>query len=428
MKSVAFDIAAVNKNIQEKTVQLHFLLESKNGKNDKIEKKKKAINRSRWYQMILFIRKKSVLRESVELNSRRNKKLDAFADVASLKLSQLLDFSMANTTISMNTRNTLDCVKYYQIPDLIPTIGQLAYEASCDFINDYKVNIGVINTPKQCSESLSYLYEFNSPFPTKEELNNKADNAIISGSDKIRVSPPLDSYEFMIRFLKNITPECLLLTPIYTEQYSVECVSQIAVSSIPCFESLFLISGKVRPVFSSLLRMTYPKVDIVDTDRSDTLDSEEIDLFLEKSRRDIDFKPKVNYFDEEPVYDDSEPNLFVFDLTPLFGDIEQHFSIELMRLPQVVVSEQVFSKDLFQKELEKSIDMLANSVIVNKSCPIPEQNLKFVENRITNSLYQFVNNETGIQDSIDELLIKHLAQSNTILSDIVTQISKQFNC
>lgn len=459
------DIGDMVKNIREKNTELHQRIIAKKEVLNKQRKRQRAMARANWYSMMLYARKRVLVRESANYQSKKNEKLDIFTNAAVQKLASVLRFKAATKVLEETTQNFFEPIRVFQSPPSVPIVGEAAADASLRFMSklSFEPSLNLI-VPKLVSD-VQNIDTYENLRPSPADIEYRADSIREEVANNIEADPIVPSLSDITHPLEIFSQDSMILNPINDINIILSQAAMTAVLQTPITASIPTVAKEIRRPFRSMLRMAYPRWDLEDPlelDRDVTWDETQFNLQIqaeierEISRsnkqasqisrksptkvptspkqktesktlsRDLDLTASQELMSAEIPGSPKgclKPRMFHFDLSSILPGLDDGLYKMIQPIPELVLHARFFSRSMFEEEMQKPVDYYSSLIANDPSQTVPEKSLDFIDEEINKSLFDLLGHSTGMFSASEKLLDFNMASAEKALSTCLAGIT-----
>lgn len=418
--------------------------------NNMKARRKKAVSRSRWYDMVLFVRKRILVRECMLYQNRKNARLDEYANTAVDNLVGAIKFGASENTFNETTKSTFDPMKWYKVPNEVPKVDELAEEAGDAFARnfDFRGSLNVVGS--KVLETVPSLDTYHCTRGKSRTIGAYAGivgDVVASGS----FGPCVPDLNETVRPLTSLSKGAAVVHEVSDPDTLVSAASLAAVSPFRFHSAVPVLSGECRKTFKSLSRMAYPRWDFeqaLDANRALTLDEAQLDNdiktamsriksgkpaisrnekrrtikeimknagtenstnLLDYSLKSIKASGKSNsesFSASGSVSSRSRPakKAYFYDLSSILGSLDKKLMKLISPIPGIVAKTQCFHAEAMWDELKSPFIEVGKRISRDISQFTVVENLDFVQKEIQVSLAEFVGSSVGVDGIVEEFL------------------------
>ncbi|EAY20353.1 hypothetical protein TVAG_193290 [Trichomonas vaginalis G3] len=440
------DIGDMVQNLREKNTELHQKIIAKKEVINKQRKKQRAMARANWYSMMLYARKRVLLRESASYQNKKNEKLDVFTTAAVQKLASVLRFKAATKVFEETTQKFFEPIRIYSSPPSVPIVEEAVDDASIRFMSRLSFAPSLNLIAPQMVNSIKNVDTYENLRPSPADIEYRTNLIIDDVVSHIEADPIVPSLSDITQPLERFSQDTMILNPINDINIIVSQASLMAVLQTPIAAAVPVVAKEVRKPFRSAMRMAYPRWDLedpLDIQRDQTWDETKFDeaiqdeinkdILLESQKaskmqrssptkvptsprhnvesnlisRDLDFQPENEITTQDlPTVGKSglKPKQFHFDLSSILPGLDDGLYKMIQPIPELVIHTRFFSRSMFEEEMNKPVNYYADLVANDPSQTVPAQSLDFIDEEIDKSLYDLLASGTGMNEVADKLI------------------------
>ena len=358
--------------------------------------------------MMLYIRKRVVVRESVNYQSKKNARLDVFANIAVQKLASAIRFKAADKMIMQTSDSHFEPIRGYKPAPSLPYVEELAADACTTFIE----RLSFAGAEGAVSESLCAplggLYEHHNPGPRASALAaSVGDVAEAAGADAAGEARA-PSYRAIARPLIEYSQDCQILRRAADVGLIIGQAALGAVGGCWFGGGVARVGANSRGALRALLRMAYPRWDNEDPlelSRAPTLDELELDADVDAAAE----RALRGGGGREPAAAavlrgapgagagprEGGARRMRFDLSSILGGLDSGMHRMLEPIPRLAAHARVFSRERMWAELSAPVAGLAAAVAGDPEQRIYGDDVGFVRGAVRASLAEFVAEAAG---------------------------------
>ena len=468
--SSAIDIAQLNRDLRDGNTKLHQLLVAKKESLNRQAKKQRAFARSNWYSMMLYARKRVVMREASAYQNEKNKQLDVYANVAVRKLTSAVRFNNAHSVLEELTKNFFQPLKTYKNPPNVPAIEDAENEACIRYIQNLDFSDTLSNVASKFTEPINNVMTYEKLIPESDELMDIADDVVEDAAANIEIDPKAPNLFAAATSLAVFPQDNMILNPMNDINIILGVAAQQAVLYTPFTAGLPMVSKEIRPTFRGLLRYAYPRwdnEDPLDLEREPTLDEDDLNLDINRAieqaiqnsqpapslsrsqstenaggsifdrifqGKDITPQPKTREIspqrdeDAEKMKDlKMKPGMkvrnFYYDLSSILPGLDDGVQRMIEPIPRIVLSHLLLTKQSILNLMFESTNGVAAKVANDPDQIIPEESLSFIDDAIADSMKDFVSGATGLTEAYDDLINFNIRASEQAMLATLTAMT-----